>query len=66
MTTETLNVRNVFWEAAKRQGPALACAITVGAVVVVLFHAPLAPVIVGCTLALSALFARTWVKLKSS
>jgi hypothetical protein len=66
MTNHSLDSRNVSWEAAKQQGPALACAITVAAVVVVLFHAPLAPTVAGCGLALAVLFARTLRKLKSS
>jgi hypothetical protein len=56
----------MLWEAAKQQGPVLACAITVAAVVVRLFHAPLVPVVAGCGLAVAILFARTWLKLRSS
>ena len=66
MSIRILNTRAVFWEAAKQQGPALACAVTVGAVVMVLFHAPPAATLAGCGLALVMLFARSWRKLKSS
>ena len=66
MTIQSLNARNVFWEAAKQQGPALACGITVAAVVVALFHAALGATLAGCGLALALLFARTWRNLKSS
>lgn len=66
MPIRTLNARNMLWEAAKQQGPVLACAITVAAVVVRLFHAPLVPVVAGCGLAVAILFARTWLKLRSS
>ena len=66
MTARALNTGSTFWEAAKQQAPALACAVTVGAVVVVLFHAPLAATLAGCGLALVLLFARTWRKLRSS
>jgi hypothetical protein len=66
MTTRFLKPRSVFWEAAKHQGPALACAVTVGAVVIVLFHAPWVPTMAGCGLALGMLFARTWRKVRSS
>jgi hypothetical protein len=53
-------------EAVKRQGPALASAVTIAAVVIVLFRAPVAPTICGCGLALAALFARTWRQRRSS
>ncbi len=60
------NTRNLFWEAAKQQGPALASAATAAVVVVALFHAPLGATLGGCGLALALLFARTWRNLKSS
>jgi hypothetical protein len=66
MTTQTFNARSAFWEVVRQQGPALACAVTVGAVVIVLFHAPVAATLGGCGLALVFLFARTWRKLRSS
>jgi len=66
MAFQTLDSRNLFWQAAKRQGPALACAITAAAVVVGLFHAPLGATLAGCGLALTLLFARTWWSLRSS
>jgi hypothetical protein len=66
MAIRTLNDSKVVWKAAKQQGPALACAVTVAVVVVALFHAPLGAALAGCGLALALLFARTWRNLKSS
>jgi hypothetical protein len=55
-----------FFEAVKQQRVGLACAITVGAVLITLSHAPVIPVITGCVLAFGFLLARAWFKLPSS
>jgi hypothetical protein len=52
-----------LFEAVKQQRIGLACAITVGAVLITLSHAPVIPVITGCVLALALLIGRAWSKL---
>lgn len=66
MASRTPNSANIFLEAARRQGPAFASAVTVAVVVIVIFHAPVAATLAGCGLALVLLFARTLGRLRSS
>jgi len=54
-----------FVEAVKQQRVALACAITVAAVLIVISHAPVVPVVAGCASALAFLIARAWSKSSS-
>jgi hypothetical protein len=44
----------------------VASAVTIAAVAIFLFHAPVEPVLGGCGLALAILFARTWSRLRAS
>jgi len=55
-----------LFEAFKQQRVGLACAITVGAVLITLSHAPIVPVLTGCVMAFAILLVRTWSKLSSS
>jgi hypothetical protein len=57
---------NHFLQTARRQGPAVASAVTIAAVAIFFFHAPVEPVLGGCGLALAILFARTWSRLRAS
>jgi MFS superfamily sulfate permease-like transporter len=52
-------------EAIKQQRVSLACAVTVGIFLIFVFHAPVAPVAVGCLFSLVYLFVRRWTKLSS-
>jgi uncharacterized membrane protein len=57
--------RKMLVEAIKQQRVSLACAVTVGIFLIFVFHAPLAPVAVGCLFSLVYLFIRGWTKLSS-
>jgi MFS superfamily sulfate permease-like transporter len=45
-------------DAVKQQRLALACAITAGFLLIVVFHAPIGPVLAGCCLALGFFILR--------
>lgn len=55
-----------FFEVVKQQRVGMACAITVAAVLIVISHAPIVPVVAGCALAFVFLLGRAWSKLSSS
>lgn len=52
-------------EAIKGQRVSLACAVSVGIFLILVFHAPVGPVAVGCLFSLVYLFIRGWTKLSS-